>query len=321
MKSATIVLWGLLLGGPLALTACGSVDTIDAPGSSDDNVLPPGVPLEITACGAPKRVTEGYAWVGPMELTEGWELQALSCGTWVPTGSLYLKANAFYLDEDEVTNACYRACVDAGSCSVPAVIDPSLGAPGWGSPEGDRYPAIVTAAQAQELCTFRKGRLPSVAELVRASHGDKLGIGTTELFAAYVSCSRENYVSNDCKALVEHLWSAAPVYPIRWYDADVGPFGHRDLVGGMQESTMTWAPLSAEELSAYCAIEHGAKDPKTFGSTDELYRFYFTGAGAVDLPVSFDKSFPWIVSEAKYDPENSQPHAKGARCVYDVVPP
>ena len=69
---------------------------------------------------------------------------------------------AFEMMREEVTNAEYAACVDAGGCTLPEAQ--SGGCEGMFE-RGDDYPvSCATWQQAHEFCTWRDGRLPSEAE-------------------------------------------------------------------------------------------------------------------------------------------------------------
>jgi formylglycine-generating enzyme required for sulfatase activity len=102
---------------------------------------------------------------------------------WVPSGSFRFGASlydlqiavdelpagrreivGFWLDRDEVTNADYRSCVDAGVCTPPSKTD------GYEDPSRSSYPVLwVSWFQANEYARWAGKRLPSEVEWERAA--------------------------------------------------------------------------------------------------------------------------------------------------------
>lgn len=81
-----------------------------------------------------------------------------------PHHMVYL--DAFWIDRTEVTNAMYRACIDAGVCKPPARSQFYL------QSRYEDHPIIgVSWDQAQAYCGWASRRLPSEAEWEKAARG------------------------------------------------------------------------------------------------------------------------------------------------------
>lgn len=87
-----------------------------------------------------------------------------------PIHQVYL--DAFYMDKYEVTNALYRACVDAGICQQPIRTNSHTRSDYFENPEFDDYPVIyVEWEMANTFCEWREARLPTEAEWEKAARG------------------------------------------------------------------------------------------------------------------------------------------------------
>lgn len=134
----------------------------------------------------------------------------------------------FWIQQAEVTNQQYAACVQAGACTVPAQEEDT---PYWYSKYGKvNYPVVgVTWLQAYEYCDYIEGRLPTEAEweaTARGSQGAAYPWGEEE-----PNCSLLNY--DDC------LDPSEPEF-VRSYNNGASEFKAMDMAGNVFEWVNDW---------------------------------------------------------------------------------
>lgn len=100
-----------------------------------------------------------------------------------PIHTVYL--DAFWIDQNEVTNKHYRACVDAGICEMPSDISSNTHPSYYGNSEYDNYPVIyVNWDKANRYCkVWIGGSLPTEAQWEKSARGTNGSIypwGSTE---------------------------------------------------------------------------------------------------------------------------------------------
>lgn len=81
--------------------------------------------------------------------------------------------SAFWIDQTEVTNKMYAACMnDEGICLPPVNTSSSTRSVYYGNPEYDDYPVVhVNWDMAKKYCEWAGRRLPTEAEWEKAAHG------------------------------------------------------------------------------------------------------------------------------------------------------
>ncbi len=133
-----------------------------------------------------------------------------------PPHQVYL--DAFYMDTYEVTNASYRACVQAGWCKKPNNTDH------YDNPDYANHPVVyVDWNQASAYCEWRGSSLPTEAQWEKAARGTD---GRTYPWGEGIDCNRANY-----GVCVE----AIDTTEVGSYVNGVSPYGLYDMAGNVWE--------------------------------------------------------------------------------------
>jgi formylglycine-generating enzyme required for sulfatase activity len=110
-----------------------------------------------------------------VKVDAGWFLMGCNenadedCMAGEDTGRVFV--DTFYIDRTEVTVAQYRACVEAGACTDPGIIDRE--ACNWQRPDSADHPInCVNWFQASKYCHWKDKRLPLEAEWEKAARGE-----------------------------------------------------------------------------------------------------------------------------------------------------
>ncbi len=142
-----------------------------------------------------------------------------------PAHTVYL--DAYYIDTYEVTNARYKACVDAGVCQPPQETSSATRTDYYGNPDFADYPVIyVDWEMAVTYCEWRSGQLPSEAQWEKAARGTD---GRSYPWGEGIDATRANYGYN-----------IGDTTAVGNYKANKSPYGVYDMTGNVWEWVADW---------------------------------------------------------------------------------
>jgi formylglycine-generating enzyme required for sulfatase activity len=146
--------------------------------------------------------------------------------------------DAYFIDKYEVTNARYRACVDAGGCTVPQSVGSYTRSPYYGTSTYADYPVLnVTWHQASAFCAWAGKRLPTEAEWEKAARGSsdtrKYPWGNSA-----PDCTKTNYD-----------WCVGDTSRVGSYPSGASPYGVMDMAGNVWEWVNDWYDRSYYSVS------------------------------------------------------------------------
>jgi eukaryotic-like serine/threonine-protein kinase len=136
--------------------------------------------------------------------------------------------SAYKIDQYEVTNSQYQACVRGGACTPPK-SNASFTRPAYyGNPDFADYPVVnVDWFQSAAFCNWLDKRLPTEAEWEKAARGD----ADTRIFPwgnGSPDCARLNYYSLDGFCVGDTL-------PVGAYPEGASLYGVMDMSGNVWE--------------------------------------------------------------------------------------
>ena len=145
--------------------------------------------------------------------------------------------DAYWIDQSEVTNRMYRACVSDGGCSQPAETNSATHQGYYTGPQYDDYPVVhVNWNQAQEYCTWAGRWLPTEAEWEKAARGPEGYLypwGNQKPNSDKMNFADKNFNESHADKTVDD--SYADVAPVGSYPQGASVYGVFDLVGNVWE--------------------------------------------------------------------------------------
>ncbi|HRW08336.1 MAG TPA: transporter substrate-binding domain-containing protein [Caldilineaceae bacterium] len=198
----------------------------------------------------------------------------------------------FYIDQYEVTNRQYAACVQAGRCALPKLPRSINFANYYGATEFGNYPVIwVSWQDAADYCAFRGKRLPTEAEWEKAARGPENLLypwGTTEP----TNETNFNYVIGDVSAVGS-------------FAADRSGYGAYDMGGNVREWVADWYQwdyyLDAEQNNPLGPAE-GVTRVLRGGSWNDVAIYVRATSRKNFLPESYDSNLGFRCATATFPP-------------------
>lgn len=141
--------------------------------------------------------------------------------------------DGFSIDKYEVTNAQYRACVEAGECRPPRKTVSLQRERYFDSEQFNDFPVLyVSHWDAQDYCGWRGKRLPSEAEWEKAARGPI----DTRIFPwgnEFPDCTRANFTEDFYDDDI--YFCGGDTMAVGSHPAGASPYGAMDMAGNVFE--------------------------------------------------------------------------------------
>lgn len=140
--------------------------------------------------------------------------------------------SAYKIQKYEVTNAQYKACVDANICSPPSKSTDANGRPYYGNTTYNNYPVIyMDWEQATTYCAWIGGRLPTEAQWEKAARGPSPNENIYPWGNDTPTCSTANVCGSSLNQYISAVGS---------YAMDDSYYGIMDMGGNLMEWVNDW---------------------------------------------------------------------------------
>ncbi|MFZ6027188.1 MAG: formylglycine-generating enzyme family protein [Chloroflexota bacterium] len=227
---------------------------------------------------------------------------------WGAEAPAHVVALDYYLIyQNEVTNAMYLSCVEAGSCSEPVTTTSRTRPEYFGAAGFAVYPVIsVSYEQAASYCQWAGGRLPTEAEWEKAARGEDGRLYPWGNEAP--DETRVNYCPVGCPNMpeAEAAREGSPdTKPVGSFPAGASPYGVNDMAGNVLEWVADWFQAD------YYATSPLANPPGPIQGERRILR----GGSWYSAPSALRSA-----ARASETPEQSF-WTVGFRCVVDVAKP
>ena len=136
----------------------------------------------------------------------------------------------YKIQKYEVTNAQYKACVNAAICTAPSIFDSNTRSPYYGNTTYDNYPVIyVDWNKANTYCSWIGARLPSEAEWEKAARGPSPSENIYPWGDSEANCILANY--SGCTDDTEEVGS---------HPTGASYYGLMDMAGNVRHWVNDW---------------------------------------------------------------------------------
>ena len=152
--------------------------------------------------------------------------------------------DAFWIDQTEVSNGQYKACVDAGKCPPPMINEAELSSANFGNPKYDNYPVVnVLWENAVSYCSWVNRRLPTEAEWEKAARGTDGRLYPWGNKLPWDMIEKNDILLNYNQSKID------TTTPVDEYKNGASPYGAYNMAGNVSEWVADWFSATYYEIS------------------------------------------------------------------------